>query len=241
MSATRWLVAGTIALGGVAAPSLASAGTITGKVLLPKEKQEPPVRSQGFVMRKANPIMPTRPYDLRPHMVVVLSGEIPDEAKTPPTQPAVYPLVGESFASPVFAVQVGRTVRLLNKGRNSPHLRSKQIKDVGQKCSPLNPDVNCDVKLTTKWQVVDVTAQGNPHLHGRIVAVPHGLFSTIDKNGNYKIANVPAGTWKVRIRYGGKFLGETEVTVPKRRGRRDRPVKAPTYQLPNDIKPKSGK
>lgn len=193
--------------------------------------------------RKANPIMPTAAYDPRDEMVVVLRGDIPDEAKTPPTQPAIYQLVGESFEKPLFAVQVGRTVRLVNKGRDSPNLRSKQIASVAKSCSPLNPDVNCDFKLSKNLEVVDIRAQGNPHLHGRVVGFKHSLFAQVDKAGNYKIENVPPGEWKVRIWYDGRWLGEAEkpVKVRKRHGRHDKPVKGPTYQLPNDFAKKPGK
>jgi len=237
----HWFTALAIGLVGVAAPTPAFAGTITGKVLLPKQKQAPPVRSTGFVRRKANPIAPTRPYDPRPEMIVILAGEIPDEAKTPSSQPAEYKLLGESFEYPLFPVHVGQTVRLINKGRNSPHLRSKQAKSVGRDCSPLNPTVNCDLKLTKEFQVVEITAQGNPHLRAQIVGVGHKLFSRIDKNGKYTIENVPPGAWEVRVRYDGEWIGKTDVTVPKRRGRRNKAVTAPTYQLPDDLGKKKKK
>lgn len=247
----RLLIACAVALVGWSAPSSVSAGTIEGKIELPDEKQAPPVRSRGFVRRKANPIMPTKAYAPLAQMVVVLRGTIPPEAKQPvPTEPAKYKLVGESFESPLLVVRAGQTVRLVNVGRDSPHLYSKQVKSVAKDCAPLNPDVNCDFKLKNHLEFVEIRAQGNPHLRGRVLAIRHHLFSQVrdvgagkKRHGTYKIENVPPGEWKVRIWYDGRWLGEAEkpVKVPKRRGRRDKPVKGPTYKLPNDFTKKPGK
>lgn len=232
---TAHLLAVAVTLAGVGAPARADTGTITGTIELPAEKQAPPIRSTGFVRRKANPIMPTRSYDPRRRMIVVLKGTVPKELETADKQPAEYKLVGESFEVPLFAVHAGRTVRLINKGRNSPHLRSKQAESVGRDCSPLNPDVNCDLRVAKPYQIVDITARGNPHLRGRIVSLPHPLFSLIDKKGNYKIENVPAGEWRIRIWYDTGWLDrEAVVTVPKRR-RRNKAVAAPKFQLPDRL------
>ena len=45
---------------------------LTSILKLPKDGPEPPVATRGFVPRKANPIMPTRRYDPRPHSAVFL-------------------------------------------------------------------------------------------------------------------------------------------------------------------------
>ena len=54
--------------------------------------------------------------------MVLVDGPVADEDTVPPREGARYTLIGESFESPLFPVQVQTEIDIKNTGRNSPTL-----------------------------------------------------------------------------------------------------------------------
>lgn len=214
---------------GIFAPRAALAGDVSGTVVLPKKKANPPVRSRGFVERKPNPLMETREYDPRPLMVVVLQGGPVDaSAKEPDRSGVKWKLLGESFDVPLLPVVAGTEIDLKNVGHGSPSLYSPDDPNL-IKSEPISPGGVRTLAPKQPGKAYRVRATDSEHLVGRIVAFPDRYFSRVDSDGSFKIRNVPQGTWKVRVWYINGFVPklDTEVEV----GRHDKklePIKLPS-------------
>src|ERR1044071_1389026 len=87
-------------------PSIATAGTLYGKLELPQVTERPPPATRGFLDRSENPLAPLRPLAVTQQMVIVVEG---DEKPASPGQ-VNWELVGESFSRPVIAVPAGAEV-----------------------------------------------------------------------------------------------------------------------------------
>lgn len=192
----------------------AHAGDVSGKLELDESKLgKPPKRNLGFVSRVANPLKKVKTFEPRPYMVVVLvGGEIPEEAKQPPKQALEYTLVGESFARPLFPILIGTEVDIRNRGIGAPTLYSPDAPDQisGE---VLNPSGIENVEITTADKVIRIVDKSSPHLEGRIVAFSSPYFAAVDSQGHYEIEDVPEGTWTVRVWYKDGWLDREDEQI----------------------------
>lgn len=208
------------------------AGTVSGKIDLPLAKRgKPPVRGKGFLDRLPNPVKETRAYNPGAYMVIYLEGEGAPEAQ-PTTQR--YELIGEGFASPIFAIVAGSQVEIKNAGRTSPQLFVDGSPDALAP-EPLNPGGAKTFKMPEGKTAVTLRDRGTPHLMGRIVAFPSRLYSLVDAEGRYSIDDVPPGNWKVRVWYLDGWLDRPDETieVSKKSVSHD-PVIPPALQIKRD-------
>src|SRR5262245_47480373 len=112
------------------APAAARAGDVVITLEVPKDGPEPPVVTRGFVPRKANPIMPTRRYDPRPHSAVFLEAvdvkEIPPSATGATLGGVKVMLLVDALAQTTLAVSAGTEVDIQNMTNTaiSPRLYS---------------------------------------------------------------------------------------------------------------------
>ncbi|MEZ4404195.1 MAG: hypothetical protein R3B06_29505 [Kofleriaceae bacterium] len=197
-------VAAVSLLACAAAASVASGGTVAGKLDLPADLGAPPNLGRAFIPRLDNPLIPVRPLDPRPAMVVVLepaSGELPAGKPTTVT----WDLRGESFARPVVAALVGDTIEIRNQGRGAPVLIADGAPQLLPK-KPLNPTDRVAFTPTTAG-LVDVVDTSTPHLRGRAVVLARGRYAYPDAGGKFEFLDVPAGQWKLRVYYAPRSLG----------------------------------
>ena len=203
----------------------AQTGPVKGTVKLPDPslRGDPPERNRGFLPRMSNPIIAPLKYDPLPWLVVVLEprGELDEEQRQPPKVPATYRLVGEAFASPLFAVAAGGEVSIRNDSRHPRQLYSPTDGDL-LAGDTINPKGDRIAKIATPYRVIEIRDKESPHLVGRIVAFPLRYTSLVAADGSFEIADVPAGKWEVRLWYRDGWLAHKRqtVTVAGRRGAR---------------------
>jgi hypothetical protein len=212
------IVAGLV--GVLATP--AAAGVVGGKIDLPPGGAgAPPARTRGFLDRIDNPHLPARPFDPMPHLVVVLVGGDP-----PAAQPQVtWELAGESFTRGVLPVLPGTAVLIKNVGKGSPVLRAAEAPDLIQP-GPINPRAGKELKVGD-GPLYTISDPDAPHLVGRIVVVPGGRFGIPDASGRFEIADVPPGTYTVRVWYMGGWIERSDEQITVAAGRRDVNPKIP--------------
>jgi hypothetical protein len=194
----------------------ARAGTVTGHIDLTPAPDRPAQTTKGFLDRADNPVTPVKPVNISSHLVIVLEGD--DKSVSPPQ--VTWELVGESFARPIIAVPVGAEVVIKNLSRTARTLTAAEDPKLVPQ-GPINPTgpKSLHVNEVKTYTIGDADA---PHLKGKLVVVATPHVANLDEAGKFELADVPDGTYKLRIYYyfpaDGKdgWLDRTDdsVTVP---------------------------
>jgi len=187
----------------------ASAGNVIGKLEVPAgavERPAPPIK--GFLERVENPLAPVKPFSPASQMVVVLEG---DEKPVSPPQ-VVIELQGESFNRRAVAVPAGAEVVIKNVSKISRTLvAAEDPKLIPQ--GPINPTGPKSFRATEVGKVYTIGDKDAPHLKLKIVVVNTQYVGYPDETGKFEIDNVPAGSYKVKLWYGDKWLARDDDSV----------------------------
>jgi hypothetical protein len=207
-----------VVLASLAAVPTALAGTVTGKLDLPQAPERPPPATRGFIDRVENPLAPARPVAVTPYMIVTLEG---DEKPASPGQ-VNWDLVGESFARPVIGAPVGAEVVIKNTSKTSRTLVAAEDPKLVP-AGPINPTGPKSFRVPDA-KVYTIGDTDAPHLKGKLVGVNTPFVASVDDAGKFEIADVPEGSYKLRVFYRDGWLdlsqdvnvgakGKTEVNV----------------------------
>jgi hypothetical protein len=210
-----------VVLGSLAATS--AAGTLIGKLELPSQLPERQAQqTKGFLERVENPLAPVSGVDVKPQMFVVLEG-----GDTPVSPPQVnWELVGDSFSRPVVAAPAGAEVVIKNISKTPRTLAAKEDPKLIQ--GPINPTGPKTFRPTEAGKVYHFVDADAPHLRGTLVVVGTQYIGYPDESGKFQIADVPAGSYKLKIWYAEGWLPgiEDPVTI-KAKGATDYNPKVP--------------
>jgi plastocyanin len=178
---------------------VASAGSISGKVTGPKGES------------------------------VVYVDAIAGKTFPAPTEHPVMDQKGLMFQPHILAVQAGTTVEFLNSDKVAhnvfwPHLMQGNKKLPGKNLGTWPTGEKRPSKFDQPG-VAALLCNVHPEMSGYIVVSPTPYFATTDKNGDFKIGNVPDGEYNVTAWHEGaktttkavKVAGDTKVdfTVSK--------------------------
>jgi hypothetical protein len=195
------------------------AGVVQGIIELKGKVEGPPSKHLGFLDPVENPIVEPRPYDPLPEMVVFLDGgpAAPD-AGTPPTHAVVWQLLSHSFSPPLKAVVAGSQVSISNMSKTETHTL---YADGGNDALVSKDDLRAETTMKSfavgRDTVVRVLSRKLPHLEGRVVTFPTRYFSAVERNGRFKIENVPPGRWTIKVWYRDGWVGQGRpVDVPSK-------------------------
>jgi hypothetical protein len=201
-------LAAALAVTALAAPA-ARAGTVTGKVELPSAAERPALRHRGFLDRSENPLAPVRGFDPLPWIVVVLEGTPLDR---PSTAQVPWDLVGESFVRPVLLVPAGAEVLIRNLSKTPRSLVAAEAGDLIAK-GPLNPSGNKSFRVPDAGKTYTIGDPDAPHLAGRLVVMAGGLAVAPDESGRFEFADVPEGSYKLKIYYRDGWIDRPDDAV----------------------------
>lgn len=115
------------------------------------------------------------------------------------------------FSPHILAVSVGASVDLLNSDNVMHNLHSWSIRNPA-----FNEGVSGGGKMTKKFdhaEIVKITCDVHKWMSSFIVVKANPYFAVTDENGQFKIENVPAGTYKIEAWQEklGKKTGEVTV------------------------------
>jgi hypothetical protein len=201
----------------LAAPAAGTAGAVTGVVVPPATVQAPPSRHLGFLPPIENPIVELRQYDPLPECFVVLEDGPATEAASTPRTPVTWQLESHSFDPPILPVVTGGTVEIANVGRETHVLLAPGHEGLLPR-DPIGPGANRVIEVPGEGEAIRVVSRRSPHLEGRIVPVATRYFSRLDRNGRFRIENVPVGRWTLRVWYrdGWAAMPARPLDVPAR-------------------------
>jgi hypothetical protein len=196
----------------------AAAMPVTGKIQLPEPPKRPPPVVGGFTPRAENPKKPVRPVDVGQYLVVVLEND-----NTKPDSPGQvkWELVGDSFSPPVKAVPVGAQVVIKNVSHTARTLSVAEDAKLIQ-TGLINPKIGERSFTVGEARAYTVGDKDAPHLSGKLVVVATSHIAYVEATekdgkwtGKYEFADVPEGSYKLRIFYQDHWLEQTEtVQVP---------------------------
>jgi hypothetical protein len=186
-----------------------SAGDITGKVTL---KGTPPAEvtiPYDDACSKLHPAIPTtRRYVVGKdsglaNVFVYISKGLEGKKFTVPTDVVELDQVGCNYNPYVFGVMVGQPVRIKNSDPLMHNIHALPAVDGNAEfnfAEPTQGDVN-DTKWTESIKVPEVMVKLKCDVHQWMFAYAgvqaHPFFTVTDADGNFKIPNVPAGSYTV--------------------------------------------
>jgi hypothetical protein len=189
--------------------------TVQGVVARPARVEAPAPPRLGFLPPLENPIVELRQYDPFPECFVMLEGgPIAPDAATP--SPVAWQLESHSFKTALLPVVVGSQIEIANVGRETHRLAAVGRDDL-LPSEPIGPEgAQRFTAPAEPGKVVRIVSRTSPHLEGRLVPLPTRYFSRLDRNGRFKIDNVPPGRWTVKLwfRDGWASVPPRAIDVP---------------------------
>jgi hypothetical protein len=207
----------------------ASAGDLSGKVAL--KGTPPPEKTIEYdeTCSKLHPtIKTTRHYVVGKdqglaNVFVYISKGLEGKKFTPPTTPVEFDQVGCNFNPYVFGVMVGQPVKIKNSDPLMHNIHAMPKVDGNAEfnfAEPVQGDFN-DTKWAESIKEPEVLVKIKCDVHQWMLAyggvMNHPYFAVTDADGNFKIANVPAGKYTLtayHLKAHGSKPGESqEITV----------------------------
>ncbi|MGA2175728.1 MAG: carboxypeptidase regulatory-like domain-containing protein [Verrucomicrobiota bacterium] len=224
----RFALALTVAALAGSLPS-AVAGDVTGKVTLkgtpPAEK---PIAFDDTCSKLQPTVTTTRHYVVGKdgglaNVFVYISKGLEGKKFTAPTEAVEVDQQGCNYQPYVSGAMVGQPLRIKNSDpimHNIHALPKAEGNTEFNFAQPNQGDVN-DTKWTSSIKspevMVKVKCDVHPWMFAYVGVVDHPYFAVTDKDGNFKIANVPAGKYTLtayHLKAHGAKPGETqEITV----------------------------
>ena len=158
--------------------------------------------TRGFLDRVENPLAPVRAVNITQQMVIVVEG---DEKPASPPQ-VNWELVGESFGRPVIAAPAGAEVVIKDVSKTARTLVAAEDPKLVPS-GPINPTGTKSFRVAEAGKIYTIGDKDAPHLKGKIVVVNTQFIAYPDETGRFEIADVPAGSYKLRIWYRDGWLG----------------------------------
>lgn len=205
------------------APGVLHAGPVVGKLELPPAPERAPVATKGFLDRVENPLAPARGVSVTPFMAVVLEGA---EKPASPGQVS-WDLVGESFARPVMAAAVGAEILIKNTSKVARTLVAAEDPKLVP-AGPINPTGPKSFRVT-EAKVYTIRDPDAPHLQGKLVVVNSPFVSAVDEGGKFDFADVPEGSYKLRVFYKDAWLDIAQDVNVEKKGKTEVSVKVPAF------------
>jgi len=185
----------------------ASAATIEGMVRLPKAIPPPamPSRYQNKTPGRVGPPPP-------PVAVVYLEGQFPAGPNTNPGGKAEMEQKHFQFGSRVLPVRTGSVVEFPNRdeGDHSVYSNSDpKTFDLGR----YRKNEKATAILFDKPGMVQLYCEIHPHMRATILVLDSPFFVTTDAQGKYRLANLPAGKYKLKAWVNEKVVWEKPVVL----------------------------
>ena len=146
---------------------------------------------------------------------VVYVEAIPGKTFTPPTQHFLMDQKGLLFQPHILVVPVGSTVDFLNSDNVQHNVFWPAVganKKAGHNLGTWPKGEKRSFKFDLPGEVA-LLCNVHPEMSGYIIVVPTPHFAETDASGNYKIKDVPDGSYSVTIWHEGAKSQSKKVTV----------------------------
>lgn len=145
--------------------------------------------------------------------VVYIAEQVPDTLFQPPAENPVLDQRNEQFHPYILPVLVGSTVEFPNNDKvfhNVFSFSKTKTFDLGKYPTKTSKTVTFD-----KTGIVSVYCEIHSHMNAFILVLPNPWFCQVREDGAFRLPDVPAGTWTVKVFFGrGEQLSKT-ITLAK--------------------------
>ncbi len=206
---------------GLAVPTSALAGSVSGTVkyegavpsLRPVQmdadpgcakKHKTPMQSEALVLGEGNTLA---------NIFVRVSEGVPAKAYAAPTEPVVLDQQGCRYSPHVLGIMVGQPLKILNSDGLLHNIHA--LPKVNQPFNQAMPaTVTESVKTFTKEEgIFKIKCDVHPWMGAWITVLNHPFFDVTEKDGKYKIANLPPGTYTIEAWHEKLETKTAKVTI----------------------------
>ena len=135
------------------------------------------------------------------------------KALTVPTEPVVFDQKGCEYAPHVLAFPAGSSIRVLNPDGvlHNVHVSGKVNPEANRAMPKFQKQVDWKVEKP-EWPIA-VKCDAHPWMHAYWLSMDQPYYAVTDKDGNFKITDLPAGDYEVEVWH--EVLGKSaqKVTV----------------------------
>lgn len=153
----------------------------------------------------------SRKFKFEEAVISLVGDELDKASPASPKEPALVDQSGIAYIPTVLAIQAGTKVEFRNSDPtlHNVHCFCTANKSVNQGTGPGQNFVT----TFDKPEVVEVTCNIHAAMKAFIVILPNVFFTKPAASGEFTIANVPAGTWKIKAWHDGCQAAVGSVTV----------------------------
>ncbi len=175
--------------------------TLSGNVIMPKQKKS--ILGSKVDYRSALPgLSPAEKAEIDElvhpdYNSFVILHPMNGSAPLPPSKNIVITQRAQTFIPLIEAVTVGSTVYLLNEDNDYHNVYSRTPKasfNIGRR-----PPGHMYPQLIKKVGIIKVFCDIHEHMKAYVLSLDTPYFVRIDKQGNYRISNLPDGVYQLEV------------------------------------------
>jgi plastocyanin len=135
------------------------------------------------------------------------------KALTVPTEPIVFDQKGCEYSPHVLAFPVGSTIRVLNPDGvlHNVHVMGKANPEANRAMPKFQKQIDWKVDKA-EWPIA-VKCDAHPWMHAYWLSMDQPYYAVTDKDGNFKIADLPAGDYEVEVWHETLGKSTQKVTI----------------------------
>jgi plastocyanin len=153
----------------------------------------------------------SRKYKFEEAVVNLIDEALDKASPPPPAEPAIMDQNGIAYVPTILAIQAGTKVEFRNSDPTLHNVHCSCVQNTSLNRGS-GPGQNFTV-VFDKPEVIEVTCNIHAAMKAFIVVLPNAFFTKPSASGEFTIANVPAGTWKIKAWHDGTQVVTGTVTV----------------------------
>lgn len=146
------------------------------------------------------------------NVIVYVADGLGDKTFDPPSQPVTIEQKGCSYKPHVLAMQANQKLQVVNADSTTHNIHPMPANNrEWNKTQP--PGVPIEETFAREEISIPVKCNIHPWMHGYIAVFKHPFFAVTDKNGDFELKDLPAGTYTIKAWHEKLGTVSQKVTV----------------------------